>query len=71
VAAMINLDLDIRVLTYPGGSTKVFQGPFQGALCIMYIEAISSGPGRGLRSRRLLRLLGCTHHDSPRPCMWV
>ena len=35
--------------------TKAFQWSFQATLCLMYIAAISSGPGHSLRSRRLLR----------------
>ena len=37
------------------GSTKVFRWSIQATLCLMYIAAISSGPGHSLRSRRLLR----------------
>jgi hypothetical protein len=41
------------------GSTKAFHGPFQWTLCLMYLLvqqlAIPSGPGRSLRSMRLLR----------------
>jgi hypothetical protein len=43
-----------------GSQNRFYQGipvvvSDQGALCLMYIAAISSGPGRRLRSRRLLR----------------
>jgi hypothetical protein len=50
------IDLDDHIFgSQNHSSTKAFQWSFQGALCLLYIAAISSGPGRSLRSRRLLR----------------
>jgi hypothetical protein len=59
VSAIAMIDLDDHIFgsqnRFYQGIPESFQWSFQGALCLMYIAAISSGPGRSLRSRRLLR----------------
>jgi hypothetical protein len=55
VSAIAMIDLDDYIFGSQNRFYQDIQWPFQGALFLMYIAAISSGPGRGLRSRRLLR----------------
>ena len=58
VSAIAMIDLDDHIF---GSQDRLYQGipvVVSGdvmALCLMYIAAISSGPGRSPRSRRLLR----------------